>query len=332
MKNGITIAGGGLAGLSLGIALRKRGVGVTIHEAGTYPRHRVCGEFICGVGPETLAALGISEIFDGAPVHRSTAWFFGGQNIRTAPLPAPGVGISRHLLDDLLQRKFRDFGGTLLIGSRATPSADPGFLWAAGRVPAKGRWIGLKCHAKNLHLSADLEMHLGRNGYVGLSKIEDERVNICGLFRRDPGARGKGSALFKSYLQAGGLDGLAGQITEPDDGSFAAVAGFRMGYQNPGAPGLGDSFGMIPPFTGNGMSMAFESAEAALDPMTQYAEGKTPWADAIATLRSRLATRFRARMFWARAIHPFLTIRPAQALLAGTARWIPFDTFFRALR
>lgn len=332
MKHAITIAGGGLSGLSLGIALRQRGVQVTIHEAGTYPRHRVCGEFICGVRPDTLTALGIPDIFDHAPVHHSTAWFMGAERIRTAPLPAPGVGISRYLLDETLQQKFRDSGGILLTSSRAIPSTEPGFLWAAGRVPAKGRWVGLKCHTKNLTLSADLEMHLGRNGYVGLSKIENNRVNICGLFRRDPAARGKGSALLKSYLRAGGLAALAEQITEPDEDSFAAVAGFRMGYQNSSAPGLGDSFGMIPPFTGNGMSMAFESAEAALDPMTQYAEGKAPWPDAIAELHSRLATRFRARMFWARAIHPFLTIRPAQALLAGTARWIPFDTFFRALR
>ena len=46
----ITIIGGGLAGLSLGIGLRQNGVPVTIIEAGQYPRHRVCGEFISGRG------------------------------------------------------------------------------------------------------------------------------------------------------------------------------------------------------------------------------------------------------------------------------------------
>ena len=39
----IRIAGGGLAGLSLGIALRLRQVPVVVHEALHYPRHRVCG-------------------------------------------------------------------------------------------------------------------------------------------------------------------------------------------------------------------------------------------------------------------------------------------------
>ena len=48
----IQIVGGGLAGLTLGIALRKKEIPVAIFEAGNYPRHRVCGEFISGRGLE----------------------------------------------------------------------------------------------------------------------------------------------------------------------------------------------------------------------------------------------------------------------------------------
>ena len=50
----ITIVGGGLAGLTLGIGLRQRGVPVKILEAGSYPRQRVCGEFISGNGQAVL--------------------------------------------------------------------------------------------------------------------------------------------------------------------------------------------------------------------------------------------------------------------------------------
>ena len=41
MARTVTIIGGGLAGLTLGLALRQRDVPVTVCEAGTYPRHRV---------------------------------------------------------------------------------------------------------------------------------------------------------------------------------------------------------------------------------------------------------------------------------------------------
>ena len=59
----ITIVGGGLAGLTLGIGLRQQGVPVTVWEAGQYPRHRVCGEFISGCGQNVLARLGLLESF-----------------------------------------------------------------------------------------------------------------------------------------------------------------------------------------------------------------------------------------------------------------------------
>ena len=50
-----------MAGLTLGIALRKNQIPVVIFEAGKYPRHRVCGEFISGRGLEILEELGLKQ-------------------------------------------------------------------------------------------------------------------------------------------------------------------------------------------------------------------------------------------------------------------------------
>ena len=76
----------------------------------------------------------------------------------------------------------RSSGGLLCERSRQKPRSEDGLVWCAGRMPAKGRWIGLKCHVLGLELHADLEMHLASNGYVGLGKVEQEKVNVCGLF------------------------------------------------------------------------------------------------------------------------------------------------------
>src|SRR5579863_1202127 len=106
MKLPIEIIGGGLSGLALGAALRRADVPVTIFEAGDYPRHRVCGEFITGLDPATVARLGIGEHLSDARPHRTVTYFLRGRPLRPYALPAPALGISRHALDSRLARAF----------------------------------------------------------------------------------------------------------------------------------------------------------------------------------------------------------------------------------
>src|SRR6202142_1414211 len=112
----ITIVGGGLAGLTLGIGLRQRDVPVTVWEAGHYPRHRVCGEFISGHGQETLARLGLRELLERAgAVNAPTAAFFSAtQSAPPRSLPARAICLSRFTMDHALAVEFRRLGGELL--------------------------------------------------------------------------------------------------------------------------------------------------------------------------------------------------------------------------
>ena len=78
----IEIIGGGLAGLSLGLALRRAGVPVTLCEANDYPRHRVCGEFITGLSDTTITRLGLGPFMAEALLHHEVAWFLDGRLAR----------------------------------------------------------------------------------------------------------------------------------------------------------------------------------------------------------------------------------------------------------
>lgn len=333
----IEIVGGGLAGLSLGLALRRAGVPVTVFEAGNYPRHRVCGEFITGLSDATSARLGLTPLLADALRHREVAWFINHHPAHVQSLPSPALGLSRHALDARLSTAFVAAGGDLRVNSRVsddTPRA--GRVFASGRRPGRSPWMGLKIHAFDLPLERDLELHLGDEVYVGLARVEDGRVNICGLFRRRKIAA-HGAELILRYLDAAGLSSLAARLRTArfDAASFSAVAAVCFDPSVPVAARvqLGDACAMIPPFTGNGMAMAFQSAETALGPLLDYAHGRSDWRATSRLIAARLRRRFRVRLASARLLHPFLLQRPRQRLLASLsrARLLPFRSFYAML-
>ena len=286
----ITIVGGGLAGLSLGIGLRQRGVPVTVWEAGHYPRHRVCGEFISGAGQDSLARIGLLEglVNAGACTAVNAAFFSGMSMVAVRPLPRAALCVSRFILDQWLACEFQRLGGDLRLGARWTGEFGPGIVHAGGRRPHPvvdgWRLFGLKVHAGGIELDADLEMHFVPAGYVGLCRLAGGEVNICGLFRSEATVPGLAKH-WRNWL-GGPEDSVLhtrlarAQIIED---SFCSVAGLslelrRATHRNECC--IGDALTMIPPVTGNGMSMAFESAELAMDPLVAFNRGGLTWTQA----------------------------------------------------
>ena len=332
------IVGGGLAGLSLGLALRREGVPVTLFEAGGYPRHRVCGEFISGLDEGTLARLGLREFLADARPHDSATYHLRGRPLRPFPLPSTAWGISRHTLDARLAAAFVDAGGDLRSGTRMPEAeAPPGRVFAAGRKRKGPHWVGLKVHAANLALVNDFEIHLGDRAYVGLSRIETGAVNVCGIFaRREIAERGVG--MLTAYLGASGLEGLARRLCEgePDPASFCVTAA-SLGDRRVAAEDrvwIGDACATIPPFTGNGLAMALQGAELAVAPLLAYCTGRAGWGETVAAIGRAQRRRFNRRLMLASLLHPFFLEPARQSWLAAlyTARLAPFRAVYSALR
>jgi flavin-dependent dehydrogenase len=317
--------------------LQRHGVPVVLRDAGRYPRHRVCGEFIAGLAPSTVSRLGLAPILADALQHREVAWFLPGEPVRLQRLPEPALGISRHVLDVRIADAFVAAGGTLETGVRVTDLAPrPGRVFATGRRRGPPAWIGLKVHVRSLELARELELHLGEQSSVGLAQIENGEVNVCGLFRRRPLAS-RGSSILISYLNAAGLEVVAQRIAgaEHAEESFCAVAGldFDRRVEPADVIRLGDACAMIPPFTGNGMAMAFQSAEAALDPLLAYAGGQQTWKETCRDTHASLRRRFRLRLASAQLLHPFLLEPRRQRCLAALnrAQLIPLTPLYATL-
>ena len=326
----ITIVGGGLAGLTLGIGLRQRGVPVSVIEAGQYPRHRVCGEFISGRGQETLTRLGLTEPLRQAGLRAATtAAFFSTRGRETAQiLPQSAWCVSRFVLDELLARELQRLGGKLRFGERWTkPSFPEGVVRATGRrgepVVEGWRLFALKAHAQNVKLRADLEMHLVPNGYVGLCQLADGVVNVCGLFRSRTTVPDLPSH-WRDWLRGPTDSALRTRLGEAEfiAESFSFVAGLSLRPQQAVARAeccIGDALTMIPPVTGNGMSMAFESAELALEPLAAFSRNEIPWATAQHQIATRCDEEFAGRLKWASWLQRGLFHPTGQALLSFLA-------------
>jgi len=334
----VEIVGGGLCGLALGLALRRAGVPVTLFEASGFPRHRVCGEFISGLDERTAESLGAREFLSDAHPHRSVTYHLRGKPLRPFTLPAAALGISRHTLDARVAGAFVAAGGDLRTNTRAPEDeAPPGRVFAVGRKRKGPFWVGLKVHVRNLALVNDFEVHLGARCYVGLSRIEDGAVNVCGIFAPQEHPR-RGVELLLSYLESAGLSELAARIrsAEPDHGSFCATAATLGDWRipNSGRVRVGDACATIPPFTGNGLAMALQGAAMAVEPLLAYACGDAGWEEAAGRIASSQRARFRRRLALAALMHPFFLERRRQTWLAAAvgSQLIPFSAFYAALR
>lgn len=313
----ITIVGGGLAGLALGIGLRRREVPALIYEAGKYPRHRVCGEFINGRGLEVIDRLGLRECLEaaGTSTARTSKFFVGERPLPEHELPTPALCVSRFVLDAVLAGEFTRLGGELRTETRWTdPAFGEGLVRATGRR-AKGeqagaRWFGLKAHVRNVTLQADLEMYFAANSYVGLCRLPNGEVNVCGLFRRSSSETSlpqNGVERLCHESAAVLAKRLRGAVWDGD--SFSSVGGLPFREQPEWSAAevrIGDALAMIPPVTGNGMSLAFESADLALEPLAAYSEGRLDWAATCREIATASRRTFSARLHWAGRLHAAL--------------------------
>lgn len=162
-------------------------------------------------------------------------------------------------------------------------------------------------------------------------------MNACGIFAPQEHAL-RGFGLMLAYLGAAGLGKLADRIrdADPDPDSLCSCAA-SLGDRRVGPSDrvrIGDACASIPPFTGNGLAMALESAEMAAEPLQAYAASEASWQEARGAIAAAQCARFGRRLMIAGLIHPFFLGRVRQSILAAIvgSRLVPFGALYAALR
>jgi flavin-dependent dehydrogenase len=210
------VLGGGLAGLAAALDLAGRGQRVVVVERRQYPFHRVCGEYVSnevlpylrrlGADPAELAPAAISRFELSSPAGR----------VLRSPLDLGGFGISRYRLDDFLYERALGAGVEFVLPATVADVkfdaaadlhhvtlADGRHLWARlvlgtyGKRAALDRqlgraffgqrspYLGVKYHLRLPGFGRDvIALHNFRDGYAGISAVEDDRLCFCYMTTR----------------------------------------------------------------------------------------------------------------------------------------------------
>jgi flavin-dependent dehydrogenase len=269
----VIVAGGGPAGLAAAGVLARGGVDVTVVEAGSYPRTRLCGEFLSPDAEDALRALGVADLADrlDAP-HLSEVRVTAADRGRVraelrAPLPRPGRGVSRQDLDVQLADAVRATGATIREHTRVAALHDTesavrvetsaGVLDGEAAIVATGRlarpagvedatergrrWVGVKLHVSGLRLPVVTELHFVHGAYVGLNEVVcggERRLNVCALARQElfDDAERSITGLLEHIASVNPAFAERWRIAEPIEGSQAAAAGFTFERRGAAAP------------------------------------------------------------------------------------------------
>ncbi|KAA1259250.1 hypothetical protein LF1_17790 [Rubripirellula obstinata] len=301
----ILIIGGAVAGAACAIALRERGVDVTVVEKETFPRAKVCGCCLGGSGIKQFDRLGVwQQVSDAGVSTNQWVGYFDGRKIQ---LPiGQGVAISREALDPILIERAVSLGASvhfqcegnvkevsetsvtveLISDAKTTIESFDAVIVASGLRSGDAIGVlpwtekphgpfGVSFMARLVHESSGSDKeHAVSPGQIVMVCDDDGYVGLVQL--------ADGRVDIAAALQSGGGAASSGK---PVDRVWSLLnrGGLQCNFEDVSAvmttpplrrtrrPGagrilaVGDAAGYVEPFTGEGMTWAMESGIAAGD-------------------------------------------------------------------
>jgi flavin-dependent dehydrogenase len=351
----ILIAGGGLAGLTAALHLLREGFSVILIEKEAYPHHKVCGEYVSNEVLPYLQSLEADPL-DLHPVNITALEFTASSGKRlNAVLPLGGFGLSRYRFDYFLSLKAGANGCNIIrdevsdlswhkdhfkIGTLSGKSFRAKVvLGAFGKRSAldrklsrrfmtqKAPWLAVKGHYSGAHPGHVVSLHHFKGGYCGISKVEDDVINICYLVQYDSFKKYKNIAEHREKVLCGNpaLSAALAKVKPlfPKPLAISQVSFAHKDAVEDHVLMIGDTAGLIHPLCGNGMAMAIHSAKIAAESVTRFLRGITDRQKMEGTYREQWNEMFRKRMRMGKRIAALFQKEKSLALLTGAMALFP---------
>lgn len=324
------IIGGGLAGLCNAIHLSKAGLKVGLIEKNSFPKHKVCGEYISNEVLPYLDFLGIDPFNLGATSIKKFQLSTSKGKIINTNLPLGGFGISRFALDNYLMKRAVESGCVLIrdtvvnilppvplkgerllnISPKNAENTGSPFRETGGKVLTKSNkqyltrfligafgkrsnldlqinrnfiqkrapFLAIKSHFRGEFPNDLVALHNFKGGYCGISKVENELINICYLTN------------FESFKKYRNIETFQKKVLYQNPNLKTIFENCEPVFEKPLTISQisflpkktvenhilmsGDAAGMIHPLCGNGMGMAIQSAQILSTLLIRFFEGK----------------------------------------------------------
>lgn len=325
------VVGGGPAGVSAALALRREGFEVFLAEQRTHWTGRVCGAFLAPEAVGHLERLGALDAVRGAGAAEVT-----GAEIAGPSGPASKVAIRldgrtaltlpRRALEDALLAHARGAGVTVEMGMRVLALLKDGADWNATLRDRNGRqerrrfplvvlgdgrftigtpaaakpragWFGFNAEFGGLKRQpGSLSLHLYPGGYVGLATFADGKTNVCGLAWHElgqlkPWEHAWDEALEKSPSLADAVRGG----TRGEEWHGAGPLPFGEAIRPSDGPILiGDAAAVGDPFMGEGIGRALGAGPLLVRALAE--SGGADAAKILASYESLWTARYAARL------------------------------------
>ncbi len=357
----IGIIGGGLAGLSLALLGADAGYSVVLFEKETYPFHKVCGEYISLESYDFLMLLGLPlPDWDLPEIKKLQVSDVKGK-LYNFPLDLGGFGISRYTIDNALYQlalqkgvevhtgekvnaiTFENNVHTIETGKRSIrvtiasgtygKRSNLDVKWKRSFIEKKpnklNNYIGVKYHILTDFPKDAIALHNFKNGYCGISAIEDNKYCLCYLTNAENLTANNNSVdqmqqnvLYKNPLLKKIFSESEFLFDSPE---IISQVSFQSKTQVEDHVLLtGDAAGMITPLCGNGMSMAMHSSKLVFNEMNDFLQHKISRQEMETNYTTNWRKKFAWRLSTGRAVQTFMGNDASTTLLLKLLSTFPF--------